>query len=270
LVNKKSDNLKIYGYDEELWYRVIREDWKNGDEDTLRIATLLQEHHAGNRILDLGCGVGRISTRLALRGYSVVGVDLSNHCIAEAERLAMELGVADKTRYVVGDYRELEKLVEGKFDVATCILAQSWTDLSDFTVFFSKLAAYMKPNAVIVLQATLKECFLQALYSCPNVQSWYKIEGGMLSLHHWSYDPETNIVHSSKEFYAKTATGFNFITKIVAEFQLKSISEYTAALRHAGWDVLSVIKPGTFDVLKTEEYNSPWWMNSATILARLK
>ena len=42
----------------------------------------------GARILDLGCGIGRISINLAKEGYDVVGVDISSLYL----RLAREIG----------------------------------------------------------------------------------------------------------------------------------------------------------------------------------
>jgi 2-polyprenyl-3-methyl-5-hydroxy-6-metoxy-1,4-benzoquinol methylase len=214
MLDKKSDDLKIYGYDEQLWHKTIREGWASGDIDIVGIAASLQEHKTGNRILDLGCGVGRIAIRLALRGYNVVGIDLSKNCVVEATTLAKKFGVSEITRFIVGDYLKFEAFVDGKFDGVTCILADAWKTSSEIACFFSKLAAYMKPGAVLIIQDTLQESFLHPLFSCPNVQSWYKINGNLLSLHHWSYNPETNTVQSSKEFYTKTPTGFEFLTKI--------------------------------------------------------
>jgi SAM-dependent methyltransferase len=45
------------------------------------------------RILDIGCGTGRHSIELARRGYSVVGVDLSNTMLKRARTNAQQAGV---------------------------------------------------------------------------------------------------------------------------------------------------------------------------------
>src|SRR5690242_13365543 len=47
----------------------------------------------GTRVLDVGCGVGRWSCRLARRGASVIGVDLSPTMIAQAQARAAAQGV---------------------------------------------------------------------------------------------------------------------------------------------------------------------------------
>jgi SAM-dependent methyltransferase len=43
---------------------------------------------AGSRILDAGCGTGRVAIRLAELGYDCVGVDLDGSMLAEARRAA--------------------------------------------------------------------------------------------------------------------------------------------------------------------------------------
>lgn len=70
---------------------------------------------AGARVLDVGCGIGRWSCRLAARGARVTGVDLSPTMIAEAERRAAAQGVAARCRFLAQDLAALE--LDGPFDL---------------------------------------------------------------------------------------------------------------------------------------------------------
>jgi 2-polyprenyl-3-methyl-5-hydroxy-6-metoxy-1,4-benzoquinol methylase len=219
---EESSRPDIYGCDERLWCRAIKGAWKTGDRDIPHIASLLRENHVGNRILDLGCGIGRISSRLALRGYDVVGIDLSEHCISEARDRAKELGVTDRTRYIVGDYSRLSQCLKGKFDAAVCIHASSWKDAAEMTSFFEQLQGFMKTNSILIIQNTLKETLLRALFSCPSMQNWYILEEGLLSLNSWRFNPQTSVVTASKEFYEKTTHGFKFISKNNSDFRVMS------------------------------------------------
>ncbi len=36
-----------------------------------------------------------------------------------------------------------------------------------------------QPQALLIIQDTLKEAFMHALYSCPSVQNWYTFEGDL-------------------------------------------------------------------------------------------
>jgi SAM-dependent methyltransferase len=51
------------------------------------VEALLREH-GGRRVLDAGCGTGRVAIELATRGYEVVGVDLDPGMLATARAKA--------------------------------------------------------------------------------------------------------------------------------------------------------------------------------------
>jgi SAM-dependent methyltransferase len=54
-------------------------------------ADLVAELAPGGRILDAGCGTGRVAIELAARGHEVVGVDLDPAMLASARRKAPDL-----------------------------------------------------------------------------------------------------------------------------------------------------------------------------------
>lgn len=62
----------------------------------------------GTRVLDVGCGVGRWSRRLAARGANVTGIDLSPTMIAHARRRAKADGVAARCRFETQNLSELD------------------------------------------------------------------------------------------------------------------------------------------------------------------
>jgi ubiquinone/menaquinone biosynthesis C-methylase UbiE len=71
-----------------------------GAEDTRRMAGLLEISEA-DHVLDLACYVGGPARQLAREyGCQVVGVDISQDCIAIAERLTQLCGLSDKARFV--------------------------------------------------------------------------------------------------------------------------------------------------------------------------
>jgi SAM-dependent methyltransferase len=65
----------------------------------------LADLHPGDRVLDLACGHGRISNRLAAKGARVVGLDLTPLFLDRARREAETLHL--DVDYVQGDMREL-------------------------------------------------------------------------------------------------------------------------------------------------------------------
>jgi SAM-dependent methyltransferase len=73
--------------------------------------------HRGARILDAGCGTGRVGGFLAAAGHDVVGVDLDPELVATAEQ------DHPVPKWLVGDLAELDLPARGVaagFDVVVC------------------------------------------------------------------------------------------------------------------------------------------------------
>lgn len=69
------------------------------------------------RFLDLACGTGNVSLRLARRGHRVTGVDRSAAMLAEARKKAQAAGIA--VEWVQQDLRQLH--LERTADAALCL-----------------------------------------------------------------------------------------------------------------------------------------------------
>ena len=73
------------------------------------VDALLHEH-GGHRVLDAGCGTGRVAIEVARRGYEVVGVDIDPTMLDSARRKAGDL------RWVLADLSGLA--LDDRFDLA--------------------------------------------------------------------------------------------------------------------------------------------------------
>lgn len=73
-----------------------------------RLADALLPRHA--RVLDAGCGQGRVGAYLARAGHSVVGVDVDSYLIEEAKRLYSGDDYESAT-WLVGDLAELPEVL---------------------------------------------------------------------------------------------------------------------------------------------------------------
>jgi len=83
---------------------------------TSRQAALLDAHlFAGDRVVDIGCAVGRHSFEVARRGHAVVGVDVTEAMVRAALPLAQEWGL--DVRFAVMDARGLA-FRDAAFDTA--------------------------------------------------------------------------------------------------------------------------------------------------------
>ncbi len=92
----------------------------------------------GERVLDLACGQGIVSRRLAALGATVVGIDASPALIDAAKRKA-----AERTEFVLGDARAMVG-VEGPFDAAVCVMGL--TNIEPLSPLFARVAELLKPG----------------------------------------------------------------------------------------------------------------------------
>jgi ubiquinone/menaquinone biosynthesis C-methylase UbiE len=77
----------------------------------------------GKRILDLGCGYGRIAIPLARGGPQITGIDIAQELIAAAKRAARQAKV--RVRFDVGSMLKLPYR-DGSFDRVICL----WSSFS--------------------------------------------------------------------------------------------------------------------------------------------
>ncbi|MED4583470.1 methyltransferase domain-containing protein [Brevibacillus choshinensis] len=67
-----------------------------------------QAKQAGGKVLELGCGTGRISIPLAQAGIDVTGLDLSQEMLEKAKQKASESGDTDSLHLMQGDMRNFD------------------------------------------------------------------------------------------------------------------------------------------------------------------
>ncbi|HWG42751.1 MAG TPA: class I SAM-dependent methyltransferase [Gemmataceae bacterium] len=73
------------------------------------------------RLLDLGCGTGRLLLAMAQRGWWTLGVDLSTEMLRVAGDKAMSAGVV--VHRLRANIAELDALADGSFDCVACLFS---------------------------------------------------------------------------------------------------------------------------------------------------
>jgi SAM-dependent methyltransferase len=88
---------------------------------TADLAFVGQHCQQPGRLLDLGCGTGRLLIPFALRGFWVLGVDLSEEMLAVAGSKAADAGVV--VHRLKANLVELDGLADQSFDYAACLFS---------------------------------------------------------------------------------------------------------------------------------------------------
>ena len=100
------------------------------------------------RLLDLGCGPGTVTLRVADRFEEVVGVDPDAGMVAEAQRLAAERGITN-ARFVKARAEELPEL--GRFRTVTLVQSFHWMNRP---LVAARCLELLEPGGAVVLPDT--------------------------------------------------------------------------------------------------------------------
>jgi ubiquinone/menaquinone biosynthesis C-methylase UbiE len=97
----------------------------------------------GSRVVEVGCGTGKLTAALTARGFAIDALDPGRNLI----RVARARVPTDAVRFHVGRFEEVE-LPEGEFEALFSATAFHWVDPA---VGWSKAARLLRPGGVIAL-----------------------------------------------------------------------------------------------------------------------
>lgn len=242
------------------WYEELFEDYgKRYDEEIFTQGTLgecdfIEKEFNFNkslRILDVGCGTGRHSIELTIRGYNITGIDLSESQLKRAKEKAAEKKI--KIDFRLHDARNLP--FDNEFDAAIMLCEGAFplmeTDEMNFNILKS-VARSLKPSGKFIF-TTLNGLF-------PLFHSVEKFCN--------SASDKGNTTYKSKTFDLMTLRDFN-ITEITDDNGNKKIldcseryyvpSEITWLLKSLGFIKTEIfgVKLGAFsreDKLTPEDF----------------
>lgn len=114
------------GVDRGLWDYMRSGEMVAGYDEQMEASPLAQADVAfcerafptPGRLLDLGCGTGRLCRHFAARGFTCIGVDLSTEMVEAARRFAVA-----NAEYRMENITELSGLADGSFDYAACLFS---------------------------------------------------------------------------------------------------------------------------------------------------
>src|SRR4051812_5761347 len=115
------------GVDRGLWDYLHAADMVRGYDEQIATSPLARADvafcdrafPAPGRLLDLGCGTGRLCLHFAAKGYDCVGVDLSGEMLAKAREAASGF----PAQYLKANLVDLSAFPDASFDYAACLFS---------------------------------------------------------------------------------------------------------------------------------------------------
>jgi cyclopropane-fatty-acyl-phospholipid synthase len=132
------------------YYRSLDDTLEQAQENKLRHISSKLDLKAGQKILDIGCGWGGMSIYLATHfDVQVLGVTLSVEQLKFAQNRVAELGLADKVRFELRDYRE----VQGEFERIVSVGMLEHVGLNSLPEYFYHVRRLMTEDGVALIHS---------------------------------------------------------------------------------------------------------------------
>src|SRR5271156_3963469 len=117
------------------------------------IRASVQSHFQPTRVLDYGCGVGRLVVPFAQRSQTVVGVDVSPGMIEQARENCKRFGVSARLL----DVSELDSLPPASFDLVHSLIVFQHIPVARGEAILRKLIALLDEGGVGAIHLTYSD-----------------------------------------------------------------------------------------------------------------
>ncbi len=197
------------------------------------------------KILDVGCGTGRVSIPLAEMGFDVVGIDISPTYIDIANKRAKEKGLESKALFFVCDAREMSKCVESYRPFTSVIFVWSsvlgyYDEETDMKILSMAYEVSADKASLIIADAVNKEYISFSQYVLGFTKRVAEYDN-VVVIEKTIYNPATGNVLIKQDFYRRDKNNLLFLGESHFEFHVYSLDELVKLANKAGWCLHKVL-----------------------------
>lgn len=197
-------------------------------------------------LLDLGCGTGSMSVKMAEKGFDVIGVDSSVGMLNVAQQKMFESG-----KHVLLLNQKMQEIdLYGTVDCAICVLdgINHLGDASDVRRTFEKVSLFMNKGGAFAFD-------VNTIYKHRNVLAdnvFVYEPDGLFCVWQNSYNDADNSVDISLDFFEEEEDGVYYRSCETFTEQAYELDDIKLWLEEAGFEVVGIFEDMTTDEVKPE------------------
>jgi ubiquinone/menaquinone biosynthesis C-methylase UbiE len=196
----------------------------------------------GKDVLELACGTGEMTRRLAKDGFKVIGTDLSGEMLEIAQEKAFEQNL--KLRFVQQDMTEIELFQKYDAIISFCDGFNYLIDKTDLEKSFRSCYDYLNEDAYLIFDISsaykLEHVLGQTVYTETSEEVAFIWEN--------YYDAETKILEFDLTIFEKEDNRYIRHDEIHKQ-RAYSIEEIKQAMNNTGFECLEVLDTNTNKVI---------------------
>ncbi len=220
---------------DEDYLRLWDEVWTAGEDEAASLWRILGLGE-GCRLLDAGCGYGRVSLPLARMGATVLGVDQSAPLLAEAERRRGDLDPG-RLRFLRQDLRA--PLADSGFDVALSLFSSlGYGTEADDAAILRTLAAAVRPGGRVVVDTNHRDVVAARL--AREATPAHRLPDGTLLIEQPRFDPVAGRVETTWFWAGPRGSG-----QKTASIRVYTITELVRLMESVGLRFQAALHPGS-------------------------
>ncbi len=223
-----------------LFGHVLRAKRERGIEEARHIVSLLEKHGIprGSRIIELGCGSGRVGVPLAREGYMVSCLDISREYVEGALEYARSMGVEDRVEGIVGDAWRVDELVDRGYNavlmVWTTLIGYRGTPVSDIELLLKTRKITIPGGKLFILKQADRDLIVARNAQCGTGMVASDL-GDILVIEKPRFDPVTSTLENTWTYYKKKDDKLSFLGKSSFRIRIYTVAELVDIASRAGW-----------------------------------
>jgi len=223
-----------------LFLPFLEERKKAGVSEALAVARLFRKHgvRSGSRVLDLCCGIGRMAVPLAEHGYDVVGVDMSPDYVKRARKYAASKHVTRRTKFIVGDYRDIESAISDEKPfrgILSAFTSMGYYGRNVDRRTFELLAKHSARGGIFILDTSNRDWMLRHFE-----RKGYEMAGNVLVLEDRDFDPERSYMVNRWEYFRIVGPHLRPEGVYKVDHRIYGPVDVKELLESTGWAVVSL------------------------------